>query len=781
MGVSIKSWDWLAGVRSDTPTNLSNLVTRPNRSLTLGGLRISLSVFDRAVMALAEQAQRTAASFVVVHPDPYAPTAVYTELAAHIFRMGTTEGNRTDLRVALVSRNNRLRTVHRRIRLSQLGPMEAIVPTETVTRAGSLYRYGDSTIPGSTVFIEDMRDLGQLGDVGLIIVDAPCAHLATALEFGCPVIYVVRDPSDRSIASLASKLPTFAWSSDDVANTMTPMLLEGPELAHSRLRLEQKAAGIELEIIPIRSYSIADWSAQIWADFPQIISATPHSAAARDLVQLAFRRYYELLHLVVPTRMFQRRFGSFESRARAIASASRLVAGEAGEFYLPCLASELGDFASAIGSESPKVGALERCVRALAAQSATDRTYVAAPTVDAAALVEEWLEERLGDDRPTVVPLSALPRLAPVEHLILTGLPPTWARSVLSSGIAHHIYVLAYEREQEANHAAMPSEAALVNRLISAGRAYENWMAREPAKIRCWAKIVGEQALIDDPQPNPPQVESPDLASESERVVTSLWASITDPTDILHYRAGGSHEEGSPGSVLSNAIRVELFDGRWMLLAPNSWVTKLTGVSADAGIEADRLRVGDTLVIIDEDPRKALLDKVIEVGASVPEYEVVADFVQAWRNALRSGYQQFGTYVQFRDELERRGTTVTRQAIRNWVTGKSIGPQDRADVRRVGEVVGDGILVRKHTLICNAITKLRGIHVKLGVRLAAFARQDGVAGALGVRESDELVDELSGLTVGDFRSCVEFVKISRIEPFGEVPIEMIGRLRKGDE
>jgi hypothetical protein len=155
--------------------------------------------------------------------------------------------------------------------------------------------------------------------------------------------------------------------------------------------------------------------------------------------------------------------------------------------------------------------------------------------------------------------------------------------------------------------------------------------------------------------------------------------------------------------------------------------------------------------------------------------------VARWRTALLRARTRFGTYEALAAALRRRGCWLQTQTIRLWVVGVTIGPDDREDVRRLGEVLGDDYLADQYIDVHNAIRALRGAHVRLGRRLARMARQVGPAARAGRVADDELIDERSGLTAADFEDAVEVVTVVRLEPAGTVPRIITGRRLPVDE
>ncbi|MHB8152812.1 MAG: DrmE family protein [Vulcanimicrobiaceae bacterium] len=652
--------------------------------------------------------------------------------------------------------------------------MEIIAPTEVLVPGGAVYRYGGSQAPGATIFVDNVSDLLSVGEIDFAIVDAPCSRMEEVLKIAKFAVFVACDPSDRSLAALAGKLPTFGWCSTDVValSEYDRMLQDGPVFPTLAARLSNLAHGVRVKSKPVVADAFASCGAEVWRTLPEVMAAVLQTSAGRDLLKLVFGRYYQVMNLVVPTDEFRRYYGSIDGLLRAVDSAARMVRGQAGEFYIPYLSELLRELAASLGSRAPKVDQFTSLVRDLIAESGVDGVRVAAHNVTAATMTEQWLRSSGIAPDVEVVSLSALGRLPPTEHLLLTGMPPAWARHVLSSGVARNIHVMAYARAST----GPPAEADQVFRAIASATTYAEWMARSEARQICWGLLTADPAGIVDPAPAPPIIDSSPIDLPEENGGVSLWGGLLETGALgqRYYNGAVPHEIVETAAV-ANANAITFADGRWLLLATDSWVTRLRGGKAEEGIEASKLREGDVLVVIDRDPRKALLDKLVEQAAFIPEYAAVSEFVRIWRETMRGGYARFGTYSALNSAL--KGVDVTDVTIGTWVRGSVIGPSDRENVRRVGEALGSDVLVRNHGLICGAITTLRGIHVKLGRRIGDMAMQDGIAGAIGTRGIDEIVDEHSGLTVGDFKRCVEFLKIKSIQTFGEVPAEMLGIMR----
>jgi hypothetical protein len=171
----------------------------------------------------------------------------------------------------------------------------------------------------------------------------------------------------------------------------------------------------------------------------------------------------------------------------------------------------------------------------------------------------------------------------------------------------------------------------------------------------------------------------------------------------------------------------------------------------------------------------------LEVAVEVPALAVAAGWVSHWRRVLAASYRRFVTYEKLAASLREQGCMLQTQTIRLWVIGVTIGPEDPQDVWRVGRVATDEVLLTHHAEVVRAMRSLRGAHVQLGRRVSDLALHVGAAAAAGHLSRDEVIDERSGLTAADFQDSLDLLTVRSIEPVGDVPFVITGRLHEGAE
>ncbi len=121
------------------------------------------------------------------------------------------------------------------------------------------------------------------------------------------------------------------------------------------------------------------------------------------------------------------------------------------------------------------------------------------------------------------------------------------------------------------------------------------------------------------------------------------------------------------------------------------------------------------------------------------------------------------------------------QTVRLWTVGVTIGPVDPENVRRIGVVADEHRLVENYSRIYAAMELFRNAHAVLGRRIGDMARFYGTAAVAGRVDADEILDQRSGLTVADFRDCMEIMEISAVEPCGVVPRAVLDRIQTQQE
>jgi hypothetical protein len=783
---------WPGAVRAYSEPGLATCLEQ--KRLYKDGLALPASRLEVEALSLAEWAAARGKALVLCPPDPLAPLTELIASAVHVADMArhyieTGVALRSGKRVAVVTTNYASRGLYRGLgvkaaRSHSVTLLRDVVPAATLGRDGTVSLLGRDEGRGwSTVFVSSVAEVRSVGAVDLIVVELPAAGADRVLDLGIPVVIVARDPADGLLSRLSQRALVIAWGKADLAR-----LREDENVPP---RLACRVQGGTFQVVAVPAHVVCENAALFWHDLGPLLRAGDTSFVARELVKEAFTLFHDLLGLAVPVSAYESLTAPIRVRLGAIGAAARLTHGETRDLYLPMVEAELRDLAGALGASPPKAAALIETLRAELDEHRD--VMVVARTAELARL---YVSE-LGRDRALrtvrVTTLATLAKEAPADVAVLTGMAPTWARWVYRSGIARSMRVLAYGPEGDIESVQGFSEAALVRRAVDDQAAREEWFARPAVRDRVWSELSGDPRLLADGSGGlPPTADvggggvSVILSSPAE-VPPGLWDGNgwSTPLEV----AGGAPQRPDLGQigVMTHAIvaaaKVTFVGGRWALMELEATVTRYRPVSgvAEAGFPVRRLQPDDKVLFLDKDSQKDLLDKILEVAGEVPALAVAATWVGHWRKVLAAGYQRFGTYDRFATALRSEGCTRQTQTIRLWVIGDTLRPDDREDVRRVGVVMQDDVLLHHHRDIDHSMGDLNGAHIKLRRRLSDMSMQVGSATAAGRIAEDEVVDERSGLTAADFRDSVDILTVQSIEPAGDVPYLVVGRLNDSNE
>jgi len=775
---------WSGVVRPQAVPGLSSCLEE--RRLTSDGRPVPVSSLDVDAVRLAEWAVAGRHTLLICPPDPLSPLSALIAAAVHVADMADAYRRhglalRSQRHVAVVSSDYGLRGVYRGLGVrgpgSSTEPLRAVVPAATFGRDGAVRVLDSQAGPASwsTIFVRSIHDLRRLGHLDLAVIELPIDDPVALLELKMPVVVVARDPADPIVLSLAERVPVFGWDADDLKT------LSGSDLPP---RVARRAEGASCQIVGVVDGAVAENAALFWEDIGPLVQASRRSAVASELSRHAFALFHDLLGLALPMDLYERATVPVNVRLRAIAAAARLTEGAARDLYLPMVELELRDLGAALGASPPKHSALKGLVADLLDKN--EDVLLIARTAELGRLYAA----HFGGDpllrRIRVTSLGALADEPTAVAAILTGMAPAWARWVYRSGISRTLYVLSYTPHPAGTSAGGQfSEAETVQSVIALQAARERWLARPAARTRAWSVLTGDPVLIPDDTDVAVADPSPVIvfASQPPEVPPGLWdgqdwLTPLEPGAAVPGAIPEAGSEGRPDAVVS-AIKATFDDGRWAILDLGGTVTRFRPGSgtADPGYPVRQLGAGDQVLFLDGDSRKDLLAKVLEVAVEVPALAVAAGWVSHWRRVLATSYRSFGSYEKFAIRLRDAGCTVQTQTIRLWVIGVTIGPEDAQDVLRVGRVAGDEVLLKHHPEVVRAMRSLRGAHVTLGRRLAELAVHVGAAAAAGHVDRDEVIDERSGLTVADFQDSLDLVTVRSLDPVGDVPLVITGRLQ----
>jgi hypothetical protein len=712
-------------------------------------------------LRLAEHALARGRSVLFCPPDPAAPLAALVAAAVHVadiadaYRSGGLAVG-SSRRVAVVTTDYRMRGLYRGVAVRHPGggsaPIRQVFPAAALGASGAVNILDEAGRGWSTVFANTVADVTRVAPVDLVVLDLPCADARRAAALNVPVVAVARDPADPAAVEMASRWPAFGW---------------------------EQHLPARVEIAPVPSEMVCVNAGLFWSDVAGLARAGSSGLIGAEIAREAFALFHDLLGAALPLSVLDRHTASpVAARLAGLRRAARLAEGELADLYVPMVEVELSALAEAVAADGAKADALPR----LLAAAVDDRLDVLllARTAPLARAYQDHLA-RVGLGMVRVASLAAAAAEPPADLAVLTGMAPRWARWAYRGRSGAAIRVLAYTGRGTFDEAALVAtsaraQAAAAAALSSSDRRARSWALLSGAPVPA---PVGTDPAWPDPiaaADVPPPPEAPPGLWDRGR-----WTVDLEPSASTYAGRDSAVDRVVPG------LRVRFDDGSWSVLAADDVVARWQPVSARLDqVVASSLQIGDRLVFLDADAHKTLLGKVLEVSDGVPELAAAGAWLDVWRQALLRGYRAAGGYSQFARQINLARTAdgcrpLDPVTIRFWVTGHTIGPDDAVDVRRVGQVVGDAVLLGAHDQVHRAMRTLRSAHVQLRQRLADLALRLGPAATAGALPADELLDERSGLTAADVETAVSLAIIADINAIGDVPAVVTGRRHSAQE
>jgi hypothetical protein len=777
--------------------------------LTLGRIPIQPSVFDVDALRAVEHAVMHGGSVLICPADPLSSLPALVPAAVHIGAM-IRDNKRTGrfihspLRIGVVATDPRLRGFYRALAISPRPggagePLRSIVAAATVGRNGRLSVIDRDDGRWSTVFVESVAAARALGGLDLLVVNLPVVDADAVSEIGAPTVVVARDPADPSVVRLARRMPAFGYDwalGNDIPADTAPrfsILSTGDD-------------GKRIGVLPVTCPALCADAGLFWTDISTLVRLGRRSGYVSTLLAQAFGLFHDLVGLAMPVSTYDRLAGvPLRERIGALARAARVVAdSELRADWLPMVEAELAGMLhtlEAAACQTPRrrgapLAAKAEALPEVAADilDAGKDALLVTRTAALARIYTDYLRDVLPGVR--VTSLGALATSEPAEVAILLGAPPTWGRWVYRSRVARRFVVLAYAphtpgrdiplaRQQ---HDGGPfDEVAIVANAVGMQKSAGLRLSLPEQRSKAWTAVqVGAcpdgTALEKAPESVPDDLDL--LNTRPPEVPPGLWdgEGWTAQLEPKGGADGVDDQVDAGGTDMVAGLRVLFEDGSWAWLRASRPVWRWRShARRTEPLDANRISVGDELVFIDGDAHKTLLANILKVAEDVPELAVAGAWVAHWRTALVRALARCGSYVSLARHLAAHGCGVQAQTIRLWCIGVTVGPDDPADLRRLGLLLDDDALTTRHEEVWRAMQTLRHAHMRLGKRLAALTRSLGPASSRGAVPADEILDAASGLTAADVETAVVVLTVARIEPVPAVPALMTGRRWPADQ
>jgi hypothetical protein len=195
------------------------------------------------------------------------------------------------------------------------------------------------------------------------------------------------------------------------------------------------------------------------------------------------------------------------------------------------------------------------------------------------------------------------------------------------------------------------------------------------------------------------------------------------------------------------------------------------------------VRVGDRILLISGERRQSLYDLLISRVHNHPGFALHVALVRRWQTDVAQAYHQYSKAQsnplnRLLQELQSEGSAIqTAQAIRNWLTGDVLCPDDPEDLLRLGRILRIGFVTQQYRRIHEAKKRLSTCHRILSRRLNSW-----LVAQLGHTDYGDLhkvIDEELGITFDDFRHSLLLLRVvEKSEMSSPTLRSQLGRLNR---
>lgn len=237
-----------------------------------------------------------------------------------------------------------------------------------------------------------------------------------------------------------------------------------------------------------------------------------------------------------------------------------------------------------------------------------------------------------------------------------------------------------------------------------------------------------------------------------------------DSDESLADTEGGAEQSDRDGWC-ATGIRLE-FTGEWhALFAPDEQLNVVLRGASGHHSEARyvrSVRPGDQVVLIHGQRRQSMYDLIISRVHRHPAIELHLALIHRWQDDAIAAFEDWrgngGTVDTLLARLQLLGSTlISSLTIRNWLTRRTIAPDDREDLRRLADALNLTFVQEHYRRIDKAAARLRGLHRGLAIRINRWLEQQA-SGTVATNDN-EVFDQELGLRFADFRDSLLFLEV----------------------
>jgi hypothetical protein len=235
----------------------------------------------------------------------------------------------------------------------------------------------------------------------------------------------------------------------------------------------------------------------------------------------------------------------------------------------------------------------------------------------------------------------------------------------------------------------------------------------------------------------------------------------------------------------SDAVHLSFEQGWYGVFAPDERLYVVISSPEGPAIEQryiSAIRVHDRVLLIYGERRQSFYDLLISRVHKHPSFALHVALVKRWQDEIAQAYYTYGRCVSspltsLHRALQEEGSTISYPAVRLWLLGEILCPDDPEDLLRLGSVLQVPFVVSNYKRIHAAAKRLGGFHRALSRRLNSWLRSQALSGESS--GDQDIIDADLAITFDDFRSSLMLLRVTDKHPVsGPVFKSRLGRLER---
>ncbi|MFW6383603.1 MAG: DrmE family protein [Nanoarchaeota archaeon] len=357
------------------------------------------------------------------------------------------------------------------------------------------------------------------------------------------------------------------------------------------------------------------------------------------------------------------------------------------------------------------------------------------------------------------------------DYCIIFGQTPYTKMHVLKTTCAKNVIILCYPSEEKIL-------SMQINRELKGTNKIANKELRKSTLNHLFPKLSKEHVeMLSGSDSGTPSIKSNFNEDEKDSLFARMFEEEKELEEDEMYGVDDDtdDEEREENQIYLPSTEFIFKDGHKLYVKIDKPVPVLRADKLEYR-EANKVKTGDVIVLIDMDARKKLADTIFKQANSHPKFAYMKALLDAWQRVLKDGMKK--NNYNCRNVLElmkNKGSKIsTPAAVYFWKMGWVIGPTDKKDILRIGEIFNEPTLIQNYQEIHAAARRVRGIHIKIVKTLNRLILEKQ---SKNQTLSDDVVDEEFNLHAEDFLKAVSLHTVKASRKIKEIPVYKLNKLR----